>query len=328
MTRYNHLFISYAHADRDVALKISKALKKSGIEVWIDKSIVGGQVWTSDITRAIRTARAILLVASSRSLTRPIVKKEIFYAVDENKPIVPVFIEEAKIPDDLKLHLSGLHFMYINKLLPQDQIPNILQALKQLGFDVIERYWRIAEVNHISDINKRFIEPSYFDLLKMSSAEVRKKISEFTTILEAKPDHGYVYLNLGLIYLFLKNYNTAEQCLRKALEFIPDEPDVYYYLSITLCGGHRLGSLRMPIIKQIEEYLKTAIQLDDTKEVYYYMLAFVYHEYYAVNGLRIPGPDPFDLIEMHEVQDNEEIERLLDTVNVKSEVLISQIRSQ
>ena len=132
MTRYNHLFISYAHADQEIAFQISKALKKSGIEVWIDNSIVGGQVWTNDIARAIRTAKAILLVGSSRSLTRPIVKKEIYFAVDENKPILPVFIENTKIPDDLKLHLSGLHFLYINKFPPKDQIPNILQALKQL----------------------------------------------------------------------------------------------------------------------------------------------------------------------------------------------------
>ena len=162
----------------------------------------------------------------------------------------------------------------------------------------------------------------------MNPAEIRKKISEFAAILEAKQDHGYVYLNLGLLYLFVKNYNTAEQCLRKAIDFIPDEPDVYYFLAITLCGGHSIGSLSMPIIRQIEEYIRTAIQLDDTKAVYFYILAFIYYEYYAVNGLRIPGPDPFELIEMPETQDNEEIERLLDSLKIKSEILIAHIRSR
>jgi tetratricopeptide (TPR) repeat protein len=327
MIRWQHLFISYAHADKDVVLWIADALGKSGVNIWMDKKIVGGQVWSADIARAIKTAKAFLLVVSSRSLTSQTVKQEIAYASSQNKTIVPVFIEETNIPDDLALQFSRVHFLYLNRLPPQHQIACILQALRLLGFELMSENGPIPNVDPIASINKRSIEPAYVELKRMSAADVRKKISDFMAMLEAKPDHGYLHLNLGLLHLFMKSYSPAERYLRNALELIPDEPDVYYYLSLVLCKGNRLGALKMPMIKQIEEYLNTAIQMDDAKSIYYFMLAAVYYEYYAVNGLRIPGPDPFDLLRNAQNGDNQEVERLLDSVNIKSEILLTKIRS-
>jgi len=53
MTRWRHLFISYAHADQRIALRIAKALEDSGIEIWIDEDIEGGRQWSAEIARAI-----------------------------------------------------------------------------------------------------------------------------------------------------------------------------------------------------------------------------------------------------------------------------------
>jgi hypothetical protein len=51
MTR---LFISYAHADSEIVLNISKELQQAGYEVWIDThGIRGGTLWGSEIVRAI-----------------------------------------------------------------------------------------------------------------------------------------------------------------------------------------------------------------------------------------------------------------------------------
>jgi hypothetical protein len=154
MIRWQHLFISYAHADKDVVLWIADALGKSGVNIWMDKKIVGGQVWSADIARAIKTAKAFLLVVSSRSLTSQTVKQEIAYASSQNKTIVPVFIEETNIPDDLALQFSRVHFLYLNRLPPQHQIACILQALRLLGFELMSENGPIPNVDPIASINK------------------------------------------------------------------------------------------------------------------------------------------------------------------------------
>ena len=53
----NHIFISYAREDRDVARKLYNRLKQEGFNPWLDQeNIVPGQDWEKEIRKAIKEA--------------------------------------------------------------------------------------------------------------------------------------------------------------------------------------------------------------------------------------------------------------------------------
>ena len=67
------------------------------------------------------------------------------------------------------------------------------------------------------------------------------------------------YYNLGISYLYLKEYDKALECFIKLLEYIPNKPLIYQMIATTLIKKKSYGLA--------EEYIKKAINLSpDSKE--------------------------------------------------------------
>ena len=104
-----HVFISYAHDDKGYALKISEALIKDGYQVWIDSyGLRIGDDWPGEITRAIQTCSAFIILLSISSVGSSAVRKELALAVDERKKILPIEIHPVDLPVEMRFHLSAL----------------------------------------------------------------------------------------------------------------------------------------------------------------------------------------------------------------------------
>lgn len=97
----NHIFISYSRTNKDFAIELVNALKKSGHAVWIDQSdIIAGEDWSEKINEAIRGAKAFVIIVSRASLASTHVRGEINVAANLKKAIIPVRIENTD-PDIL-----------------------------------------------------------------------------------------------------------------------------------------------------------------------------------------------------------------------------------
>ena len=96
----------------------------------------------------------------------------------------------------------------------------------------------------------------------LGNAAVQKYVNLYKGLLRANDDDGEAMLGLGICYLQLKLYAVATTNFNKAIEVIPDQPDVYYYYALSLIGGRALRTLRDSEVSHILEYLNTAIQLD------------------------------------------------------------------
>jgi hypothetical protein len=71
------IFISYAHADFEVARRIADELRKVELQVWLDaSSLQPGQNWVAGIERALEEAGYLLVLLSSASLTSQWVQRE------------------------------------------------------------------------------------------------------------------------------------------------------------------------------------------------------------------------------------------------------------
>jgi tetratricopeptide (TPR) repeat protein len=164
--------------------------------------------------------------------------------------------------------------------------------------------------------------------LNVDEKQAKKIANYFKAQVKDNPTDGEALFALGMFYLNLKLYDLAIKNFESAITQLPDEADVYYYYALSLIQGKRPKSLGLQQVRKIEEYLNTAIQLDD-KAKYYYLAAIINYDFYAGNGMKIPQPDYHSLLAEAKTTDKEpaEIEVMLKNVIVRDENLLSIINN-
>ena len=103
------VFISYAARDRERVLGLVERLRKAGITVWIDQvGIDVSTMWSQEIVSAIKGCKVMLLSISPHSTESENVVKELALASERKKPIIPVYLEAAEIPETMEYQLAGI----------------------------------------------------------------------------------------------------------------------------------------------------------------------------------------------------------------------------
>jgi len=118
---------------------------------------------------------------------------------------------------------------------------------------------------------------------------VQKYVTFYKGLLRKNSDDGEAELALGICYLDLGLYDLAIKQMDGAIEQIPEQADVYYYLAVSLFKGRKPRILRLSEVKKIESLLEAACQLDDSQAKYYYLRALVKYDYYFKNAMRVVG---------------------------------------
>ncbi len=101
------MFISYATADRKEALSICKAIERRGTKCWIStRDVEPGANYQEAIVRAIRDARAMVLVFSDAANNSDEIKKELSLASRHHVPVMALRIEDVEPSDAFAYELS------------------------------------------------------------------------------------------------------------------------------------------------------------------------------------------------------------------------------
>jgi hypothetical protein len=88
-----YLFISYARRDGETVYPFVDSLSSSGVSIWIDRRIVGGEDWVAELeTRLINCVGVIALFSPSFVDSKYCVR-EIHFADAINRPIIPVALK-------------------------------------------------------------------------------------------------------------------------------------------------------------------------------------------------------------------------------------------
>lgn len=136
--RYD-VFISYASKDRDSAILISSELMSMGCMVFRDEnSIESGEVFAHVIIEAIKSSKIFVVLVSANSSSSQWVARELAYAAQLEKRIIPVII------DDYQVELMSNRFMFI-----------------------------LGRLNMVDFRNKRQKEKLYQDILRMINSDKR-----------------------------------------------------------------------------------------------------------------------------------------------------------
>jgi hypothetical protein len=99
--RNSTIFISYASEDFNIADRLADTLEIFGFSIWFDKkSLLPGDNWKSEIRKAIKNCRYIILLLSNHSVSKKgEVQREFKLALEEQEkyPENEIFIIPARL---------------------------------------------------------------------------------------------------------------------------------------------------------------------------------------------------------------------------------------
>lgn len=128
------VYISYTHADQEVALAISERLTRAGIKTWIDKwNLFPGDNWSLAIGKALEKSDAMVSILSTASLSSEWFRSELQYALGSERfqgrlfPVALGSVAASSVPWVLR-DLSWLRAPADDPAAVADQIAEALKA--------------------------------------------------------------------------------------------------------------------------------------------------------------------------------------------------------
>jgi hypothetical protein len=120
------VFISYSRDDLNRAQALEQALHTHGVSTWRDQhNLYGGERWPKKLGEAIADCEAVLLLWSANSAASHFVEFEWTTAMALKKAIIPLLLDETKLPPAL----AGINGLACQQ--PDEALPKILAALPQ-----------------------------------------------------------------------------------------------------------------------------------------------------------------------------------------------------
>jgi hypothetical protein len=124
------VFVSYAHGDASAVKPLVAVVEQAGRPVWMDDSgIEAGEGWAGEIVRAIKSARSVMVMCSAAAFQSDHVKREVYLADRYQKPMLPVFLEAAALPEDFEYFFAGVQWLELHKAPEAERAGLIRKAL-------------------------------------------------------------------------------------------------------------------------------------------------------------------------------------------------------
>jgi hypothetical protein len=118
------VFISYSHADKNIAAKLRRSLEERGLS-FKDPGANGGDSWRQQLEGAIRSADVILLLLSPRQrideqqqLTWRLALEAVW--ADPAKRLIPILLQDAELPAFVRSGASGDSIQAVRVREPKD----------------------------------------------------------------------------------------------------------------------------------------------------------------------------------------------------------------
>ena len=122
------VFVSYARSDKALVAPLVAAIEAQGWSVWWDPEISPGQEFDRQITAALKTAAAVVVVWTPTSVESRWVRGEARDAADRGI-LVPVRFEGAELPIDVR----AIHTTDLDGWAENPRSPQVLELLRALG---------------------------------------------------------------------------------------------------------------------------------------------------------------------------------------------------
>ncbi len=142
----SYFFLSYTHNDSKVVKDDTSLIRSSNCEIWLDRQIHPGLEWRVEIAEAISNAKGVFTYISPAFLSSSHCIQELNFALDEEKPIVLIYLEEIEIPKWMRLALCSKQAIFRHLLTNKEYVTQIQNAVKALEYSELES--ERAQIEH------------------------------------------------------------------------------------------------------------------------------------------------------------------------------------
>lgn len=102
-----YIFVSYVHDDAAAVFPIIEHMVARGYRVWYDEGIHPGSNWKKVIADRLDCCTYFVAMISPRYPSSKYCMQELNLADNDDKPLLPIYLEEFRLPALLRLTLSG-----------------------------------------------------------------------------------------------------------------------------------------------------------------------------------------------------------------------------
>lgn len=206
------VFISYSREDSEEVSKICAELDALGIRYWIDRNIKGSANFLHEITKYISQCKVLLFVASKASAESLWTQKEVLFAINRNKKILPYRIGDFTFESDMELE-----FVFSNVQWIEDRDALINDIIAICGYNDND-----AAINHTQTATKHPTTPK-----RRTSDRSKTIIGLVVSILLLVCGAGYfVQQHLGNSYEqeeYTPAYNDGKYPITRQRRLVPSD---------------------------------------------------------------------------------------------------------
>lgn len=124
------------------------------------------------------------------------------------------------------------------------------------------------------------------DINSVKAKDLNKYVQFYKNYIQQENgENAEVHTALGICLLEKNAYNEAIKHLEKAAELMPETGECFYYLALAKLQCKRPYLHTLPNIKQIVQYLETALEYEEAGR-YYYLLYLIQIDFYDKKHLR------------------------------------------
>jgi hypothetical protein len=163
-------FISYSRKDKDFALELANELRASGFSIWFDQlDIPTGARWDDEIQKALEQCDIFMVILTPSSTASNNVKDEVGYAIDSEKRILPILLENAKAP----FRLRRFQYVDFTNISHDEGIDRAVQLLRKLVNELAVSTQAVSSVAQSQEAQSR-VNPIAANQLARQRAEAMR----------------------------------------------------------------------------------------------------------------------------------------------------------
>ena len=171
--------------------------------MWYDDGIPPAEEWQNEIAQKIMESSMLVVFLSPNAVSSSYVNREIQFALSENKPILPIFLEETSLTPSLKLCLHQYQSCFCQKLDWQKRAIEVMRKVLQKAsvssnapkkprtesveeeiFDESEGLWKVMDQIFATQLNRH---TRLFASKESSKASESVQLDEASSPLPAFP---------------------------------------------------------------------------------------------------------------------------------------------
>lgn len=127
-----YFFISYSHDDAELVYPELAWLQEAEFNLWYDDGIHVGTSWRQALADAVADSSGLVFFATARSVKSGHCLREINFALDDEKPVFVVQLDDADLPRQMRLAVSDRQALVRSNLDEKSYRDRLYQALSSV----------------------------------------------------------------------------------------------------------------------------------------------------------------------------------------------------